>query len=104
MPFLFSNKKRPKTWLPCDDNMNYKLIRESLKDESATELNNTYNKLVVAKMKMDKFFSVFLSNSNMDERDTDTDEWKTYKMMLSEYSTLNDLIRVTNFYINKAGA
>jgi len=83
--------------------MNYKLIRESLKDESATELNNTYNKLVVAKMKMDKFFSVFLSNSNMDERDTDTDEWKTYKMMLSEYSTLNDLIRVTNFYINKAG-
>jgi len=84
--------------------MNYKLIRESLKDESATELNNTYNKLVVAKMKMDKFFSVFLSNSNMDERDTDTDEWKTYKMMLSEYSTLNDLIRVTNFYINKAGA
>jgi len=83
--------------------MKYKLIRESLKDESATELNNTYNKLVVAKMKMDKFFSVFLSNSNMDERDTDTDEWKTYKMMLSEYSTLNDLIRVTNFYINKAG-
>lgn len=64
-----------------------------------TQLINIRNQLVVEKMKLDKFFSVFLDESEMDEQDTNTPEWVTYREMLKSYERVNQLIKSTDYYI-----
>lgn len=63
------------------------------------QLIDIRNQLVVEKMKMDKFFSVFLDESEMDEQDTNTPEWVTYREMLKSYERVNQLIKSTDYYI-----
>lgn len=52
--------------------------------------------LIVERMKLDKFFSVFLDSVEMDDQDTSTMEWITYREMLKEYSRVEHLIKTTD--------
>ena len=59
--------------------------------------------LICEKMKLDKFFSMFLEKfeRKMDPDNTDTPIWKLYKTKLKEYGALNQEIKNTQYWINK---
>jgi hypothetical protein len=70
---------------------------------SIDELNRKKNNLIVEKMKMDKFFSMFLEKfeRKMDSDNTNTPIWKLYKSKLKEYEKIDQEIKTTNYWINK---
>lgn len=55
--------------------------------------------LVIEKMKLDKFFSIFLDSVEMDPNETTTPEWFTYKQMIKEYQRVERLITTTDYYL-----
>lgn len=55
------------------------------------------SKLQIDKMKMDRFFSVFLDKAKFDEENLDTPEWFTYREMLKEYDKLSEMIKAANY-------
>ena len=59
--------------------------------------------LVVQKMKLDKFFSMFLEKyeRKMDTDKPDTPIWKLYKQKFKEYDDIEYNIRTTDYYIAK---
>lgn len=61
------------------------------------------NDLLLQKMKLDKFFSMFLEKfeRQMDPDKTDTPVWKLYKQKLKEYGTINQEIKNTEYWISK---
>lgn len=61
------------------------------------------NQLLADKMKLDKFFSMFLEkfDRKMDPDRTDTPIWKLYKLKSSEYHKLSQEIRNTEYWIKK---
>ena len=67
------------------------------------ELELQKHELVLQKMKLDKFFSMFLEKfeRKMDSEKTDTPVWKLYKEKYKEYDDINYRIRTTDYYINK---
>ena len=69
---------------------------------SETELHNIKNNLIIDKMKLDKFFSVFLDQYEMTEEELDTPEWFTYREMLKEYDRVNELIKAADYRIQHA--
>jgi len=62
-----------------------------------------YNDLQVQKMKLDKFFSMFLEKfeRQMDPDRTDTPVWKLYKTKLKEYEKVDHELKATQYWINK---
>jgi hypothetical protein len=66
-------------------------------------LNEKYSDLQVQKMKLDKFFSMFLEKfeRQMDSDKTDTPVWKLYKTKLKEYEKVDHELRATQYWINK---
>jgi hypothetical protein len=67
---------------------------------STPRLHEMKSQLLVARMRMDKFFSLFLDNAELTEDDASS-EWKVYKEMLKDYDQVNHLIKTTDYYINK---
>ena len=61
------------------------------------------NQLVVEKMKMDKFFSMYLEKfeRKMDPEKTNTPIWDLYKKKVKEYNALNQEIRNCEYWITK---
>lgn len=61
------------------------------------------HELVLQKMKLDKFFSMYLEkfDRKMDSDNTDTPIWKLYKAKLKEYGNLSQEIRNTEYWISK---
>jgi len=61
------------------------------------------NELMLQKMKLDKFFSMFLEKfeRKMDPDKTNTPIWKLYNDKLKEYNKLNQEIRSTEYWIKK---
>ena len=59
--------------------------------------------LVVKKMKLDKFFSMYLEKfeRKMDPDNTDTQIWKLYKAKLKEYGDIAQQLRNTDYYIKR---
>ena len=59
--------------------------------------------LTVQKMKLDKFFSMFLEKfeRQMDPDRTDTPVWKLYKNKLKEYEKVDHELKATQYWINK---
>ena len=59
--------------------------------------------LTVQKMKLDKFFSMFLEKfeRQMDPDRTDTPVWKLYKNKLKEYEKVDHELKATGYWINK---
>jgi hypothetical protein len=66
-------------------------------------LNEKYSDLQVQKMKLDKFFSMFLEKfeRQMDHDRTDTPVWKLYKNKLKEYEKVDHELKATGYWINK---
>lgn len=62
-----------------------------------------YSDLQVQKMKLDKFFSMFLEKfeRQMDPDRTDTPVWKLYKNKLKEYEKVDNELRTTQYWISK---
>ena len=62
-----------------------------------------HNSLMVERMKMDRFFTMFLDkfDRKMDPEKPDTPIWKLYKQKSKEYSELNGVIITADVYINK---
>jgi hypothetical protein len=66
-------------------------------------LTEKYNSLQIEKMKLDKFFSMFLEKfeRKMDADKTDTPVWKLYKAKLKEYDKISQELKNTNYWIAK---
>jgi hypothetical protein len=66
-------------------------------------LTEKYNSLQIEKMKLDKFFSMFLEKfeRKMDADKTDTPVWKLYKTKLKEYDKISQELKNTNYWISK---
>jgi hypothetical protein len=62
-----------------------------------------YSDLQFQKMKLDKFFSMFLEKfeRQMDPDKTDTPVWKLYKNKLKEYEKVDHELKATQYWINK---
>jgi len=62
-----------------------------------------YNSLQIEKMKLDKFFSMFLEKfeRKMDADKTDTPVWKLYKSKLKEYDKVSQELKHTQYWIKK---
>jgi len=67
------------------------------------ELLTKKQELQVQKMKLDKFFSMFLEKfeRQMDPDRLDTPVWKLYKNKLKEYEKVQHEIKATQYWINK---
>lgn len=67
------------------------------------QIQEIYVSLLNDKMKLDKFFSMYLDKfgNKMDPDKTDTNIWKLYKTKSKEYSELNHAITTANYYLNK---
>ena len=59
--------------------------------------------LIIERMKLDRFFSMFLEKfeRKMDPDKTDTPVWKLYKNKLKEYEKIQRDIRSAEYWINK---
>jgi hypothetical protein len=66
-------------------------------------LTEKYNSLQIEKMKLDKFFSLFLEKfeRKMDVDKTDTPVWKLYKAKLKEYDKVSQELKHTEYWIKK---
>ena len=66
-------------------------------------LTEKYNSLQIEKMKLDKFFSMFLEKfeRKMDTDNTDTPIWKLYKTKLKEYDKVSQELKNTQYWISK---
>lgn len=62
-----------------------------------------HNELILQKMKLDKFFSMYLEKfeRQMDSDKTDTPIWKLYKNKLKEYDKVNSEIRANEYWLKK---
>lgn len=69
--------------------------------KSKEELYHIKNELIVEKMKLDKFFSIFLSANGLDENHTDTNEWKEYKTELNKYQDISNRINWVDYYLKR---
>lgn len=67
------------------------------------DLMSLKHDLVVKKMKLDKFFSMYLEKfeRKMDPDNTDTPIWKLYKAKLKEYGDIAQQLRTTDYYIKR---
>lgn len=70
---------------------------------SKSEMVNQHAQLVIDKMKLDKFFSLYLDKfgSKMDHEKPNTKIWALYKQKMTEYSTLNTNIKTLEYRISK---
>lgn len=74
-------------------------ISQAVQSQDDNQLTNIYGQLVVEKMKLDRFFTTFLDENEMNDDDLDTPEWVTYKMMLQQYDRVQTLLTTTRYYL-----
>lgn len=62
-----------------------------------------YDELIVVKMRLDKFFTMFLDQygDQMDADSTDTPIWKLYKAKLKEYDNVSKEIKSIEYWMKK---
>lgn len=72
--------------------------------QKPVDMLNVHTTFVVEKMKMDKFFSDFLEQTELEMSSDDTfsgPAWQTYKAKLKEYATLEQFIKQSKYYLDK---
>jgi hypothetical protein len=71
--------------------------------KTKSELLSDKANLQIEKMKMDRFFSMFLDKfgDKMDHEKPDTKIWQLYKSKLKEYDVINVKIRHLEYWISK---
>lgn len=75
--------------------MNYSMTK--------SEMTEKRENLYIQKMKMDRFFSLYLDKfgSKMDPDKPNTKIWALYKSKLKEYDTLSREIKAIEYWISK---
>lgn len=72
-------------------------------DQNYQAIADSRQTMLVERMKLDKFFSLFLDKfeRKMDPENTDTPIWKLYKAKLKEYGELERAIKSSNYYMTR---
>jgi hypothetical protein len=72
--------------------------------KSKSEMETELNQLTMDKMRLDKFFSLYLDKfgSKMNHEKPDTKIWALYKQKMTEYSNMNVQIKTLQYRISKA--
>lgn len=68
------------------------------------DLTTKHDELVVQKMHLDKFFTLFLDkfHSKMDPGKPNTPIWKLYKLKLNEYDDIQRQLRATEYWLQRS--
>jgi hypothetical protein len=74
---------------------------QEISSASYDKLQEIKNDLIVQKMKLDRFFSVFLDSVELSDENVGDDNWITYREMLKDYNEVEHLIRTTDYYIGQ---
>lgn len=71
--------------------------------KTKNELVKEHHELTIKKMKMDRFFTLYLDKfgSKMDADKPNTKIWSLYKSKLKEYDDLNRSIKYLDYWISK---
>jgi hypothetical protein len=85
-------------------NPNYTKIVSCASDRDPVGIQNIYVGLLTDRMKLDKFFSMYLDKfeRKMDPDKTNTPIWALYKKKLKEYGDLQQAIKVAEYYLKKS--
>jgi hypothetical protein len=85
-------------------NPNYNKIVSMATDRNYVGINTLYGQLLVERMRLDKFFSMYLDKfeRRMDPERTSTPIWDLYKKKMREYGDLQQTIKVAEYYMKKA--
>jgi len=72
-------------------------------DQNYQAIADSRQLMLVERMKLDKFFSLFLNKfeRKMDPENTDTPIWKLYKTKLKEYEELQRSIKSSTYYLTR---
>jgi hypothetical protein len=66
-----------------------------------TEIHQTF---LIEKMKLDKYFSIFLDENEEEMNQSenfDSPAWKTYRSKLKEYDAIERFVSQSKYYLNK---
>jgi hypothetical protein len=72
--------------------------------DNSESLYTLYNKYIVQKMKLDKYFSEFLEENEKEMNESinfDSPAWITYRKKLKEYDEVDKFIARTRYHLNK---
>ena len=85
-------------------NPNYNKIVSLATDRDYGSIKGIYGQLIVERMRLDKFFSMYLDKfeRKMDPEKTNTPIWDLYKKKLREYGDLQQVIKAAEYYMKKA--
>lgn len=65
------------------------------------KLQEIRNEFATEKMRLDKFFSLFLEEHNLDMEDNDSNNWLIYRKKLKEYSSITQKIKWSDYYLGR---
>lgn len=84
-------------------NPSYQKIVTASANRDVAQIQEIYISLLNEKMKLDKFFSMFLDKlgKKMDPDEPNTPVWKLYRQKSKEYSELEQAIKAANYYLRK---
>lgn len=73
-------------------------------DRDYVALRNLHGQLLGERMRLDKFFSMYLDKfeRKMDPEKTNTPIWDLYKKKLKEYGDLQQVILAAEYYMKKS--
>lgn len=85
-------------------NPNYNKIVSMATDRDYVALRNLHGQLLGERMRLDKFFSMYLDKfeRKMDPEKTNTPIWDLYKKKLKEYGDLQQVILAAEYYMKKS--
>lgn len=85
-------------------NPNYNKIVSMATDRDFTALRTLHGQLLGERMRLDKFFSMYLDKfeRKMDPEKTNTPIWDLYKKKLKEYGDLQQVILAAEYYMKKS--
>jgi hypothetical protein len=85
-------------------NPNYTKIVSLATDRNYVGIKNIHGQLIVERMRLDKFFSMYLDKfeRKMDPEKTSTPVWDLYKKKMREYGELQQVIKAAEYYMKKS--
>jgi len=66
-------------------------------ESTQPELEDLRMQLYMERMKLDRFFTVFLDNNEFDKNDSAAPEWVTYNEMYKNYNDITSLIKTADY-------
>jgi hypothetical protein len=100
MQFQFLAIKKQKILQQCVGKLDF---YEELRYNYIMDYKTKRQELLIQKMKLDKFFTMYLDkfDRQMDLERTDTPIWKLYKQKSTDYNKVCQEIRNTEYWIKK---